>query len=140
MSVDKLQERIRKLKNPSVVDFNLLPEHIPPHIQCPKLVRPASHDDNSIDTTATPVPYWCFQNRTYPPALPFRPPPEEPTIPLPHQARDRAISPQNACNRKKEQAKPAKMHNIDLSLLFSFDKLDRTIISIIVIQTCHIGT
>ena len=33
MSVDKLQERIRKLKNPSVVDFNMLPEHIPPHIQ-----------------------------------------------------------------------------------------------------------
>ncbi|MBR5529088.1 MAG: hypothetical protein IKU57_01300 [Oscillospiraceae bacterium] len=33
MSVDKLQERIRKLKNPSVVDFNMLPEHIPPYIQ-----------------------------------------------------------------------------------------------------------
>lgn len=33
MSVDKLQERIRKMKNPSVVDFNVLPEHIPPHIQ-----------------------------------------------------------------------------------------------------------
>lgn len=33
MSVDKLQERIRKLKNPSVVDFNMLPEHIPPHVQ-----------------------------------------------------------------------------------------------------------
>lgn len=33
MSVDVLQERIRKLKNPSVIDFNLLPEHIPPHIQ-----------------------------------------------------------------------------------------------------------
>lgn len=33
MSVDKLQERIRKLKNPSVLDFNMLPEHIPPHIQ-----------------------------------------------------------------------------------------------------------
>ncbi len=33
MSVDKLQDRIRKLKNPSVVDFNMLPEHIPPHVQ-----------------------------------------------------------------------------------------------------------
>lgn len=33
MSVDKLQEKIRKMKNPSVVDFNMLPEHIPPHIQ-----------------------------------------------------------------------------------------------------------
>ncbi len=33
MSIDKLQEKIRKLKNPSVVDFGILPEHIPPHIQ-----------------------------------------------------------------------------------------------------------
>lgn len=33
MSIDTLQERIRKLKNPSVIDFNLLPEHIPSHIQ-----------------------------------------------------------------------------------------------------------
>lgn len=33
MSVDKLQEKIRKCKNPSVVDFGVLPEHIPPHIQ-----------------------------------------------------------------------------------------------------------
>lgn len=33
MSMDQLQEKIRKMKNPSVVDFNLLPEHIPPHIQ-----------------------------------------------------------------------------------------------------------
>lgn len=33
MAIDKLRERIRKLKNPSVIDFNLLPEHIPPHIQ-----------------------------------------------------------------------------------------------------------
>ena len=33
MSIDHLQDRIRKLKNPSVIDFNLLPEHIPPHIQ-----------------------------------------------------------------------------------------------------------
>lgn len=33
MSIDSLQEKIRKLKNPSVVDFNLLPEHIPAHIQ-----------------------------------------------------------------------------------------------------------
>lgn len=30
MSVDRLQERIRKLKNPVVVDLNMLPEHIPP--------------------------------------------------------------------------------------------------------------
>lgn len=33
MSVDKLQEKIRKLKNPSVLDFNMMPEHIPPHIR-----------------------------------------------------------------------------------------------------------
>lgn len=33
MSIDHLQEKIRKLKNPAVIDFNLLPEHIPPHIQ-----------------------------------------------------------------------------------------------------------
>lgn len=32
MSVDKLQEKIRKLKNPSVVDFTVLPELIPPYI------------------------------------------------------------------------------------------------------------
>ncbi len=32
MSVDKLQERIRKLKNALVVDFGLLPEHIPPQL------------------------------------------------------------------------------------------------------------
>ena len=32
MSIDKLQEKIRKFKNPSVVEFNVLPEHIPPHI------------------------------------------------------------------------------------------------------------
>ena len=32
MSIDKLQERIRKLKNPSVVDFGIRPEHIPPHL------------------------------------------------------------------------------------------------------------
>lgn len=32
MSVDKLQERIRKLKNATVVDFTVLPEHIPPNI------------------------------------------------------------------------------------------------------------
>ena len=32
MAVDKLQDRIRKLKNPSVIDLNMLPEHIPPHI------------------------------------------------------------------------------------------------------------
>ena len=33
MAIDYLQDRIRKLKNPSVIDFNVLPEHIPPHIQ-----------------------------------------------------------------------------------------------------------
>ena len=32
MSVDRLQEKIRKLKNPSLVDFSVLPEHIPPHL------------------------------------------------------------------------------------------------------------
>lgn len=32
MSVDILQDKIRKTKNPSVVDFNMLPEHIPPQI------------------------------------------------------------------------------------------------------------
>ena len=30
MSVDRLQERIRKLKTPVVVDLSILPEHIPP--------------------------------------------------------------------------------------------------------------
>ena len=32
MSIDKLQEKIRKTKNPSVVDFGILPAHIPPHL------------------------------------------------------------------------------------------------------------
>lgn len=32
MSVDKLQDRIRKLKNPTVVDLTILPEQVPPHI------------------------------------------------------------------------------------------------------------
>ena len=32
MSIDVLQHRIRKLKNPSVIDFNVLPEHIPPQL------------------------------------------------------------------------------------------------------------
>lgn len=32
MSVDKLQERIRKLKNATVVDFTVSAAHIPPHI------------------------------------------------------------------------------------------------------------
>lgn len=32
MSIDKLQEKIRKLKNPTVVDFGILPEHIPQNI------------------------------------------------------------------------------------------------------------
>ncbi len=33
MSIDLLQEKIRKLKNPAVVDFFVLPEHIPPHLK-----------------------------------------------------------------------------------------------------------
>lgn len=33
MSIDQLQAKIRKLKNPAIIDFNLLPEHIPPYIQ-----------------------------------------------------------------------------------------------------------
>ena len=32
MSVDKLQEKIRKLKNPSVVDFTVTENQIPPHL------------------------------------------------------------------------------------------------------------
>lgn len=32
MSIDRLQEKIRKLKNPLVVDFSVLPEHIPPQL------------------------------------------------------------------------------------------------------------
>ena len=32
MSVDKLQEKIRKLKNPSVVDLSVSESQIPPHI------------------------------------------------------------------------------------------------------------
>lgn len=32
MSIDKLQEKIRKLKNPSVIDFGVLPEQIPPFL------------------------------------------------------------------------------------------------------------
>lgn len=32
MSVDKLQEKIRKLKNPSVIDFSVTEDQIPPHI------------------------------------------------------------------------------------------------------------
>ena len=32
MSIDKLQEKIRKLKNPSIVDFSVELEKIPPHI------------------------------------------------------------------------------------------------------------
>ena len=49
MSVDKLQEKIRKLKNPSVLDFNMLPEHIPPHIR---------EDDNYF---ASAYEYFCTQ-------------------------------------------------------------------------------
>ena len=32
MAIDRLQEKIRKLKNPTVVNFSFLSEHIPPHI------------------------------------------------------------------------------------------------------------
>lgn len=32
MAIDKLQEKIRKLKNPLVVDFSMIPESVPPHI------------------------------------------------------------------------------------------------------------
>lgn len=32
MSIDSLQEKIRKKKNPSVIDFGVLPEHLPPHL------------------------------------------------------------------------------------------------------------
>lgn len=32
MSIDKLQDKIRKLKNPSMVEFSVDPEQIPPHI------------------------------------------------------------------------------------------------------------
>lgn len=32
MSIDKLQEKIRKCKNPSVIDFDAAPEHIPPYL------------------------------------------------------------------------------------------------------------
>ena len=32
MSVDMLQEKIRKCKNPSVIDFGILPKHLPPRI------------------------------------------------------------------------------------------------------------
>lgn len=33
MSIDVLQEKIRKMKNPTVVDFSVLTEHIPVHIR-----------------------------------------------------------------------------------------------------------
>ena len=32
MAIDKLQERIRKLKNPSMVDFSVEVEKLPPHL------------------------------------------------------------------------------------------------------------
>lgn len=32
MSIDKLQEKIRKTKNPSVIDFSIQPGQLPPHI------------------------------------------------------------------------------------------------------------
>ncbi len=33
MAIDVLQDKIRKLKNPAVVDFTVLPEHIPEHLR-----------------------------------------------------------------------------------------------------------
>lgn len=32
MSIDRLQEKIRKQKNPSVINFDILPDRIPPHL------------------------------------------------------------------------------------------------------------
>lgn len=32
MAIDVLQERIRKMKNPSVIDFGVTPEHLPQHL------------------------------------------------------------------------------------------------------------
>lgn len=32
MSIDKLQEKIRKMKNPAVVDFSVLPQQVPPFL------------------------------------------------------------------------------------------------------------
>lgn len=32
MSIDKLHEKIRKMKNPSVIDFGVKPESLPPHL------------------------------------------------------------------------------------------------------------
>lgn len=32
MSIDVLQDRIRKMKNPSVIDFGVTPEHLPQHL------------------------------------------------------------------------------------------------------------
>lgn len=32
MSIDKLHDRIRKLKNPSVIDFGIKPDRLPPHL------------------------------------------------------------------------------------------------------------
>jgi orotidine-5'-phosphate decarboxylase len=32
MSIDVLQEKIRKLKNPTIIDFGLTPEHLPQHL------------------------------------------------------------------------------------------------------------
>ncbi len=32
MSMERLQEKIRKTKNPTILDFDVLPNHIPPHI------------------------------------------------------------------------------------------------------------
>ena len=32
MAIEKLQEKIRKMKNPSMVDFSVEMEKIPPHI------------------------------------------------------------------------------------------------------------
>ena len=32
MSIDKLHDKIRKLKNPSVIDFGIKPDRLPPHL------------------------------------------------------------------------------------------------------------
>ena len=32
MSIDKLHEKIRKLKNPTIIEFGVTPEHLPQHL------------------------------------------------------------------------------------------------------------
>jgi len=43
MSIDKLQTRIRKLKNPSVLDLSVMPEHIPSHLLQAHSTRAAAY-------------------------------------------------------------------------------------------------